>query len=326
MNSVSAEIIGGVVGGLAVALTFALVPWYRNKYKRFTLRYLNPNESLTAENMLYKTALGIPSHSSSIISIHIRPHIGLVLDDFSVAFFDPPRFPLGLLPDRVGRRRQPSDICVEHSRFQLRNGKFSFCQLRTEKESITISNLGQRLYEEESRVLELYVSTSDVMKRWRGILGIRVLYHYNGNPGKRDIRTKVFVRAPEERRPFTFAWKKTTRAEIIESEIDRKRRMESNLGLGQLGYVEALRFEAIEHRDHLKRSDFSVLTPFHRKKFRSWYDDVQEYFNGNQYHEENIQWLQKVNIDIDKAELEGILKAYESGLAILENLARKVDQ
>ena len=54
VSNLTVEIVGGAVGGLIVVIVPALMGWFRSRYGVFEIRFLDPDESVTAEHMRQK--------------------------------------------------------------------------------------------------------------------------------------------------------------------------------------------------------------------------------------------------------------------------------
>lgn len=212
LENAGAEIIGGMVGGLTVL--FATVLWY--KFRTFQLHYLDCKESITAEHMREYTALrtGVGRCSFRVM---IRPRRGLTLTGYSFAFFD-----RGKLPWSHGERRNTKDVKVCKMRyFNTHTRDFHDANLKiiddegsyTEQPLLSLA-AGSRAY------FELDVEVSNALESWEGILSFQLHYERDGNPDKKNVRTKFFVRPPNKRRPFRSIFKKVLRCEAKSAQLE----------------------------------------------------------------------------------------------------------
>lgn len=85
----------------------------------FKIRYLNPNEAVAPENMLEYTAARMDT-GTAIVSVSIRPNIGVDLEGINFVFFD-----RSIIPLRHGRRRIKQDIQV--NKIEFWNGSLGKC-------------------------------------------------------------------------------------------------------------------------------------------------------------------------------------------------------
>ncbi|OGO01095.1 MAG: hypothetical protein A2Y72_04860 [Chloroflexi bacterium RBG_13_53_26] len=207
LENAGGEVIGGIVGGIVVLSAVSL--WY--KFRTFQLYYLDPQESPTAEHMREYTAVRTNT-GLCLFRIRLRPRLGLELEKYSFAFFD-----RGKLPWLVGRRRSTDDAKIYMMRyFSSNDQQFHDAGLRifknegscTEQPLLSLSG-GSCTY------FELGAEISDALKSWEGILSFQIHYTRDGNPEKRNVRTKFLVRANDKSTPFRSVGKKILKATPI---------------------------------------------------------------------------------------------------------------
>ncbi len=201
---------------LLVFTTGAILRWVKGRYGIFELRYLDPTEPLKAEHMQEYTAVRTDV-GSSYFRITIRPRIGVALTKYSIAFFNK-----GWLPWLHGRRRSTNEIKIYKMRYNS-SGKFCDAKLQMLDDEGSYS-------EEPCKVLaggnrecyEFYVDVHNSLKAWEGILSFQLHFERDGNPDRRNVRTKFFVRASNRRRPIRSIFKKVLKARQIAPKSDKE--------------------------------------------------------------------------------------------------------
>ena len=215
LENASAAIIGGMAGGFIVL--FAMGLWY--KFRTFQLYYLDPKENLMAEHMQEYTALRTDVGLCSF-HVRVRPRRGLILTAYNIAFFDK-----GCLPWLHGKRRSINDIKVYNMRYcdsRTRDFHDSNLQILDDDGSYT-EQPTLSLASGSSTFFELDVEVGNILNSWEGILSFQFYYERDGNPDKKNVRTKFFVSSPNKRRPVRCIGKKVLRCEakLAQLEIDR---------------------------------------------------------------------------------------------------------
>ena len=79
---------------------------------------------------------------------------------------------------------------------------------------------GEKLYENERRIVEIELEVDSNMKRWTGIMGYKILYGYSNIPTQRNISTILNVGTLRGRKPVSLLFRKTLRAKAIEPNLD----------------------------------------------------------------------------------------------------------
>ena len=87
IEQVAIQTIGGIAGGVVVGAVLITLPWLSDRYRHFGLRYLNPNEDLTAENMRESTSLRLRD-GEQCVRLSVRPREGIILQKMGFASFD----------------------------------------------------------------------------------------------------------------------------------------------------------------------------------------------------------------------------------------------
>ncbi len=204
IQNAGANVIGGVVGGLVVL--FAIGFWY--KFRTFKLRYLNPEESLTAENMRQYTAIRMDV-GEYVTRISIRPRQGMILDAIGIAFFD-----CGLLPWKAGRRRSNRDILANSLRYFDDNDSWITPEFKVKKEYSVVELPKLRFDSHSRRIFEITFNVTDAVKSWQGVLGFQMFFTRGGDPDRKNINTKCIIYAPEKKRPFRAIGKRILRCPL----------------------------------------------------------------------------------------------------------------
>lgn len=189
VENAAGEIVGGVVGGLVTL--FAVSLW--RKFRTFQLHYLDPKDCLTAEHISEYTAVRTDK-GRCYFRLRLRPRVGLRLEKYSFAFFDK-----GKLPWTAGRRRSTHDaIIYKACYFNSHTQQFHDANLKvfeqgsyTEQPLLSLSG-GSCAY------FELYAEIGEALQSWEGILSFQIHYERDGNPEKRDLRTKFLVGANDK--------------------------------------------------------------------------------------------------------------------------------
>lgn len=198
LENAGGEIIGGIVGGLVVL--FAASLWY--KFRTFQLYYLDPQENLAAEHMREYTAIRTEV-GNCCFRIRLRPRIGLSLEKYDFAFFD-----RGKLPWLVGKRRSTNDAKVyKMLHFSHHDKQFHDTKLDIDNEGSYAEHL-LSLSGGNCTYFELYAEIGNALKSWEGILSFQIHYERDGNPEKKNIRTKFLVRANDKARTIRSIGKK----------------------------------------------------------------------------------------------------------------------
>jgi hypothetical protein len=189
LENVGVEIIGGIVGG-GVVLS---APYLWSRFRTFQLRYLSPQEEITAEYMHEYTAVRTNTKVSRF-RIRLRPRIGLEIERYNFSFFD-----RGKLPWLVGRRRSTDEIRIRTVRRHSSNdGQFHDAGLRVLKDGGSSIEHALALSGGSCTFYELEAEVSEALKSWEGILSFRIEYRRHGNLDKRNVRTKFLV-APNDK-------------------------------------------------------------------------------------------------------------------------------
>ncbi len=210
LENASGEVIGGIVGGLVVLYFTSL--WY--KFRTFQLYYLDTKESLTAEHMSEYTAMRTEVGHCRF-RIRLRPRIGLQLEKYSFVFFD-----RGKLPWLVGRRRSTEDARVCRMRYFNHNDRrFHDATLKNFDNEGSYAEKLLSLPGGSCTYFELDAEISNALKSWEGILSFQIYYERDGNPEKKNVRTKFFVRANDKTRTLRSIGKKILRATPIPKEL-----------------------------------------------------------------------------------------------------------
>lgn len=208
-ENVGAEVIGGIIGGLVVL--FAGSIWYR--FRTFEMRFINPKETITAENMRTYTALRTET-GECYFRIILRPRRGMTLKKGSFAFFEK-----GRLPWLVGRRRSTNEAkikdvrCFDHDNKKFKDENF-VKSTDNDNSSVTFPEID--LPPKTCTYLECYAEINDSLKSWEGILGFKIHFERDGNPDQKYVNTKFFVRASDQKRPLRSIFKKVLKATMIE--------------------------------------------------------------------------------------------------------------
>ena len=198
------EILGGVIGGIVVGIIFVSIPWLSSRLRRFELRFLDPDESITAEHMKRSITVGVQTGKSTV-RFSLRPRMGVKAKRISFSAFANPAYPKRLLPQSIGRRISTSEIGVIHLRDYQDNESWRDWPLTPRHGEAFTTDLSLEFTANKRRVFEIEIETSNGMKRWDGILGVQVDYYSAGDLDSRNIHAKLFVRSLVERRPLTFA-------------------------------------------------------------------------------------------------------------------------
>ena len=218
MGNLGTAPIGGVTSGIVVVILGALVAWCWDRFARFELRFLDPEEPIDAEGMKKSIAIGIPA-GDSVVRFGFRPRIGIRLELANFAFFNNRRFPWRLGPTAVGRRRDPSEVSVSSLKFRRDDGEWDNIPVESRHDQAMVASVGQGLKENKRTVFELGLRASQSMGNWDGIMSFQLHYEHVGTLGAiRNVHAKVFVRQPTKRRPISFALRSVQRARRVNGE------------------------------------------------------------------------------------------------------------
>lgn len=202
IDNASAEIVGGIVGGLVVLLLPSIIRYFG----LFELRFLIPKEIVAAEHMNKFTALAVPIGKSTI-RFCIRPRQGILLSKFNIAFFD-----MGNIPLRHGRRLNEEDVEVNGMRYLKNNNvweKLSDFEIGHDYVLANLSNIPEAgLASGKRSMFELDIDIDKSLKNWQGIFAVQIIFMRDGNPDKRNIHSKMFVYNIQKRKPFRTIGKK----------------------------------------------------------------------------------------------------------------------
>lgn len=206
LENAGADVIGGIVGGIVVLCAVSF--WYN--FRSFQLLYLDPKEKPTAEHMREYTAVRTNT-GRCCFRIRLRPRLGLELEKYNFAFFD-----RGRLPWQVGRRRSTKDIRISRMcTYNHHDQRFHDATLETGEEGSSSGDVLLSLPGGSCTYFELEAEISDTLKSWEGILSFQIHYTRDGNPDKRNVRTKFLVGANDEVIPLRSFGKKILNATPI---------------------------------------------------------------------------------------------------------------
>lgn len=205
LENASAEMLGGIMGGLVV-LVF-LSAW--NKIRLFEIRCFSPSELITAEHIQTCTALRT-NVGCCTARLRIRPRRGMELEQYDFAFFD-----RGWLPWLVGRRRNTPEVRVLNMRYVSDNSRvFHDSGLRViEGEGSHSGTPMVSLAAGNCLYLEIDICVAETLKMWEGVLSLQLHYQRDGNPERQNVRMKFFVRPPDARRPWRSMFKRVMNCE-----------------------------------------------------------------------------------------------------------------
>ncbi len=114
----------------------------------------------------------------------------------------------------------------------------------------------------------------------------------------------------------------TASAPIKQRNEARRKLMELQDRLGEVGYIEGFIMEA--NNTLIKLRHYGIIDDYARGEFRKWRDVVCEHLEKNDKIHENLDWHRKTSIDITKSSYEDIVKAYEAGADVLMELLKKL--
>lgn len=196
IENASAEIVGGIVGGVVVLL----LPFLFRYFRLFELRFLIPKEIVTAEHMNIFTALAVPIGESTI-RFSIRPRQGVILTKFNIAFFD-----MGVIPLMHGERRNEEVLKFKRMRYLKNNNAWevlSNFEIGHDYALANLSNIPEASLASGKRsMFEIDINVDKNMKNWQGICAVQILFMRDGNPDKRNIHSKMFVYNIKKKKPL----------------------------------------------------------------------------------------------------------------------------
>jgi hypothetical protein len=202
VQNAGAGITIGIIGGLVLLSTAYL--WY--KYGIFSLKFLNPEGNIEAEDMVEYTAIRAEVGQSNF-KIKLRPRIGLDISEIGFAFFDK-----GKLPWLVGKRRVSKEAVV----YDVNHPSIGALTIDDEGSYV---NVGIPLTGGSDTYIDLFVRISNKLNPWEGVLSFQIHYKRGGNPVKRNVRTKFIV---NEIRPVRSIGKKILKAKCIPQALGKE--------------------------------------------------------------------------------------------------------
>ena len=197
IENASVEILGGIIGG-TVVLILPLI--YRHFRGLFQIRFIDPDEIVTTENMKLYTAIEVPIGKSKA-RFSIRPRQGVLLNGLNLTFFE-----LGKVPLTKGRRCLMEAITVTDARY-LPNGKWKHLPIET-SDHVYVSFPEKSLASGKRIMFEIDIKANQHMKSWQGIMGIQILFMRDGNPDRRNVHTKAIVYSQKQYKPLRAIGKK----------------------------------------------------------------------------------------------------------------------
>ena len=94
------------------------------------------------------------------------------------------------------------------------------------------------------------------------------------------------------------------------------------VNLADAGFIEVVRFDAIELRDKLKywKSRGLGIEDHELQCYHEWFNAVSAHLQKRQMNSENTDWYDSVSTGLGAPSIDDVIQAYEAGLNILKDI------